>query len=76
VIILNLKVILGLMTFVGDKDAGARITDLEQFKSCLNFFQRQGYDEVDTAYSYVGGKQQAFTKAAGWKERGFKIATK
>jgi aflatoxin B1 aldehyde reductase len=76
VIILIVKVILGLMTFGPDKDAGARITDLDQFKSCLTFFQSQGYDEVDTAYSYVGGKQQAFTKAAGWKKRGFKIATK
>lgn len=75
-IILNIKVILGLMTFGVDRDASARITHLDQFKSCLDFFQSQGFNEVDIAYSYVDGKQQAFTKAAGWKERGLKIATR
>lgn len=64
------------MTFGPDKDAGARITSLDEFKSCLDYFQGQGYNEVDTAHSYVGKKQQAFTREAGWKERGLKIATK
>ena len=64
------------MTFGPDKSAGARVTDLDQFKSVLDHFQAQGYGEVDTAHSYVGGKQQAFTREAGWKERGLRIATK
>jgi aflatoxin B1 aldehyde reductase len=38
--------------------------------------QAQGYNEVDTARVYVGGKQEAFTREAHWKERGLAIATK
>lgn len=64
------------MTFGPDKDAGARITDMDQYKSILDYFQGQGYNEVDTAHAYVGGKQQAFTREAGWKERGLRLATK
>jgi aflatoxin B1 aldehyde reductase len=64
------------MTFGPDHDTGARITDLEQYKSCLDVFQKAGYDEVDTARVYVGGKQEGFTAQAGWKERGLTIATK
>ena len=64
------------MTFGPDTAAGARVTDLNQFKSVLDYFQSQGYDEVDTAFSYVGGKQQAFTRAAGWKDRHLRLATK
>ncbi|KAK3313379.1 putative aflatoxin B1-aldehyde reductase [Apodospora peruviana] len=36
----------------------------------------RGYDEVDTARVYVGGKQEAFTREANWKSRGLKVATK
>lgn len=64
------------MTFGPDKDAGARITSLDEFKSILDIFQEQGYNEVDTANAYVGTKQQAFTKEAGWKERRLVLATK
>lgn len=64
------------MTFGPDKEAGARVTDLDQFKSVLDYFQGQGYGEVDTAHTYVGGKQQAFTREAGWQERGLRLATK
>ncbi|KAF2817120.1 Aldo/keto reductase [Mytilinidion resinicola] len=70
------RVILGLMTMGPDESAGARITDLAEFKKALDYFQAQGYNEIDTARIYVGGKQEAFTKEAGWKERGLKIATK
>ncbi|MCJ1349862.1 Aflatoxin B1 aldehyde reductase member 2 [Peltigera leucophlebia] len=35
----------------------------------------RGYNEIDTARSYVGGKQEAFT-AEAWKERGLTLATK
>ncbi|KAF2502439.1 Aldo/keto reductase [Lophium mytilinum] len=70
------RVILGLMTMGLDESAGARITGLDEFKRSLDYFQAQGYNEVDTARTYVGGTQEAFTKEAGWKERGLKIATK
>ena len=50
------RVILGLMTFGPDPSAGARITSLEEYNKCLDYFQSQGYNEVDTARSYIGGK--------------------
>lgn len=59
-----------------DTSAGARITSLDEFNKCLDYFQSQGYNEVDTARVYVGGKQEAFTKDAGWKDRGLTLATK
>ncbi|EHK22980.1 uncharacterized protein TRIVIDRAFT_60202 [Trichoderma virens Gv29-8] len=70
------RVILGLMTFGPDVNAGARITTLDEFRQCLDHFQAEGYNEVDTARVYVKGKQEEFTAAAGWKERGLTIATK
>ena len=70
------RVILGLMTFGPDESAGARITSLDEYNKCLDYFQQQGYNEVDTARVYVGGKQEGFTAAAHWKERGLTLATK
>ncbi|KAF2462119.1 NADP-dependent oxidoreductase domain-containing protein [Lineolata rhizophorae] len=70
------RVILGLMTFGPDEKAGARITSLDEYKSILDYFQSQGYNEVDTARVYIGGKQEDFTAQAGWKERGLTLATK
>lgn len=70
------RVILGLMTFGPDESAGARITSLDEYNKCLDYFQFQGYNEVDTARTYVGGKQEAFTADAHWKERGLTLATK
>ncbi|PGH00015.1 hypothetical protein AJ80_09252 [Polytolypa hystricis UAMH7299] len=70
------RVILGLMTFGPDVSSGARITSLDEFKKCLDYFQQKGYNEVDTARIYVDGKQEAFTAQAGWKERGLTLATK
>ena len=70
------RLILGLMTFGPDESAGARITSLDEYNKCLDYFQQQGYNEVDTARVYIGGKQEAFTAAAHWKERGLTIATK
>ena len=49
---------------------------MDEFKSILDCFQNAGYDEVDTAHEYVGFKQQAFSREAGWKERGLKLASK
>ena len=50
------RVILGLMTFGPDSSAGARITSLDEYNKFLDYFQSQGYIEVDTARSYVGGR--------------------
>jgi aflatoxin B1 aldehyde reductase len=55
---------------------GAKITDLEEYKKVLDCFQGAGYNEIDTARVYVGGKQEAFTREAGWKDRGLTCATK
>jgi len=70
------RVILGLMTFGPDVDAGARVTSLDDYNKTLDYFQAQGYNEVDTARAYIGGKQEAFTKEAKWQERGLMLATK
>ncbi|KAI4237990.1 MAG: hypothetical protein L6R40_005801 [Gallowayella cf. fulva] len=70
------RVILGLMTFGPDESAGARITSLDEYNRCLDLFQNEGYNEVDTARAYVGGKQEGVTKEARWKERGLTLATK
>ena len=70
------RIILGLMTFGPTAEDGARITDLDTFNKALDVFQARGYNEVDTARVYVGGKQEAFTREARWKERGLTLATK
>lgn len=70
------RVILGTMTFGPDTAAGARITSLDTYNSILDHFQAQGYNEIDTARVYIGGKQEAFTRDAKWKERGLTCATK
>jgi len=70
------RIILGLMNFGPEPTAGARVTSQEEYNKFLDFFQAQGYYEVDTARGYVAGKQEAFTRDAKWKERGLKLATK
>ncbi|OCK75605.1 aflatoxin B1 aldehyde reductase member 2 [Lepidopterella palustris CBS 459.81] len=70
------RVILGLMTFGPDESNGARITSLSEYNKCLDYFQQQGYNEVDTARMYIGGKQEAFTRDAKWHDRGLTLATK
>jgi aflatoxin B1 aldehyde reductase len=70
------RVILGLMTFGPNEAKGARITSLDEYNRCLDHFQQQGFNEVDTARVYVGGEQEAFTAKANWKERGLTLATK
>lgn len=42
----------------------------------MDYFQKQGYNEVDTARMYVSGKQEAWTRDAKWRERGLTLATK
>ncbi|KFX88033.1 hypothetical protein V490_07877 [Pseudogymnoascus sp. VKM F-3557] len=68
--------VLGLLTFGPDPTGGARITSLPEFTKVLDVYQSRGYYEVDTARSYGNGTQEAFTRAAGWKERGLTLATK
>ncbi|KAI9754594.1 MAG: Phosphoglucomutase-2 [Chaenotheca gracillima] len=70
------RIILGLMTFGPDESAGARVTSLDEYKKTLDYFQKEGYSEVDTARNYVGGKQEAFTRDADWQKRGLTLATK
>lgn len=70
------RIILGLMTFGPRAETGARINDLDTFGKALNVFQKRGYNEVDTARVYVGCEQEAFTREAGWKDRGLTLATK
>ncbi|KIX00242.1 uncharacterized protein Z518_10381 [Rhinocladiella mackenziei CBS 650.93] len=72
------RVILGLMTFgpPGTESKGARITSLDDYNKCLDYFQQQGYNEVDTARMYIGGDQETFTRDAKWKDRGLSLATK
>ncbi|TLD33591.1 hypothetical protein PspLS_01677 [Pyricularia sp. CBS 133598] len=70
------RVILGLMTFGPDEATGARITSVDEFGKVLDILQKRGYNEVDTARMYIGGKQEAFTREVGWKQRGLTLATK
>jgi aflatoxin B1 aldehyde reductase len=71
-----MKIILGLMNFGPDASNGGRVTTLADFNCVLDYFQGQGFNEVDTARLYVAGKQEAFTAKAHWKERGLTLATK
>lgn len=64
------------MTFGPSESKGARITSLDDCNKCLDYFQQQGFNEIDTARTYVGGEQEAFTADANWKERGLTLATK
>lgn len=59
-----------------DREAGARVVEYKDFTDALDYFQSQGYNEVDTARLYVNGKQEEWTGQAGWKERGLTLATK
>ncbi|POS69207.1 oxidoreductase, partial [Diaporthe helianthi] len=59
----------------GEK-AGARILGLEEFNRHLDCFQKQGYNEAEPARMYVGGKQEAWTRDAKWKDIGLTLATK
>lgn len=70
------RIILGCMTFGPDEDKGARITSLDEYNKCLDHLQAAGYNEIDTARAYIGGKQEAWTAEAKWKDRGLTLATK
>ncbi|KAI1125510.1 Aldo/keto reductase [Nemania abortiva] len=72
----NFRVILGLMVVGPPGVPGARLTGLDNMTAALDIFQERGHREIDTARLYLGGKQEAFTRAAGWKERGLAVATK
>ncbi len=72
------RVVLGLMTFgpPGSEFHGSRVTSLDDFNQCLDFYQERGYNEVDTARQYVKGQQEGFTRNANWENRGLTLATK
>ncbi|KAI3319543.1 NADP-dependent oxidoreductase domain-containing protein [Xylariaceae sp. AK1471] len=72
----NLRVVLGLMVVGPPETPGARLTGLDNLNKALDIFQERGYNEIDTARLYLGGKQEAFTREARWKERGLAVATK
>lgn len=72
-----MKYLLTALLYSGpDATTGARITSLSEYNTFLDHFQAAGYNEIDTARTYIGGKQEAFTREAKWKERGLTIATK
>ncbi|KAK4200932.1 putative aflatoxin B1 aldehyde reductase member [Triangularia verruculosa] len=70
------RVILGLMTFGPDEETGGRITDIGEYNRVLDLLQSRGYNELDTARLYIGGKQEAFTAETNWQQRGLTLATK
>lgn len=72
------RVSLGLMTFgpPGSEAYGTRITSLDDFNDCLDYYQSRGYNEVDTARTYVNGLQEGWTRAAKWHKRKLVLATK
>ncbi|KAI1299588.1 NADP-dependent oxidoreductase domain-containing protein [Xylaria venustula] len=72
----HLRVVLGLMVVGPEGVPGARLTGLDNANAALDIFQKRGHSEIDTARLYLGGKQEAFTREAGWKERGLSVATK
>lgn len=55
---------------------GTRMTSLDTFNECLDYYQSQGYREIDTARTYVNGHQEGWTKRSNWQQRGLKLATK
>ena len=59
-----------------NEEKGARVTSLDDYNQCLDYFQQHGYSEVDTARSYIGGAQEAFSREAHWQDRGLTLATK
>ena len=73
----NNRLILGVMT-IGPEGAApnVRITSLAEYQKCLDYLSSKGYLELDTAGNYVAGQQEPFTRDAGYKDRGFKIASK
>jgi aflatoxin B1 aldehyde reductase len=64
------------MTFGPEGTGGARISSIETVGRILDTFKARGYDELDTARGYCDGQEEAFVTKAGWKEKGFKMATK
>ncbi|TGZ76776.1 putative aflatoxin B1-aldehyde reductase [Ascodesmis nigricans] len=70
------RIILGCMTFGPHPEHGARVTSLPDTTAIFSTFKNRGYTELDTARLYVGGAQERWTSDAGYRDLGFKIATK
>ena|SRR5271154_6133984 len=64
------------MTFGPEGTSGSRVHDYKAVGDILDLFKRFGYDELDTARGYCSEQEEAFITKVGWKERGFKLATK
>ncbi|KAK7409405.1 hypothetical protein QQX98_008414 [Neonectria punicea] len=70
------RLILGTMTIGPDESKVARITSMDEYKKCLDYLSSKGYNELNTAGVYVGGLQEGLTRDAGFRERGFSVASK
>lgn len=70
------RVILGLMTFGLYTEKRAQITCLDNFRQFFDYLNSNGDDEFDIAWIYLEEKQEDFTAAIGWKERGLSLASK
>jgi aflatoxin B1 aldehyde reductase len=64
------------MTFGPEGTSGARVHDISAVGDILDTFKKFGYDELDTARGYCSEKEEGFITEVGWKERGFKMASK
>ena len=70
------RVILVLMTFGLYTEKRAQITCLDNFRQFFDYLNSNGDDEFDIAWIYLEEKQEDFTAAIGWKERGLSLASK
>ncbi len=62
------RIILGLMTFGPEGSMGASVTSLDDFNKVLDTFQARGFNEIDTARGYCGGRQEGFTRRLTGRE--------
>lgn len=70
------RVILGLSTFGPDTTKGARVTDVAEAVTILDYYRSRGYDELDTARTYNGGQQEGFLREMQWQAKNARVATK
>ncbi|CCG82151.1 putative Aflatoxin B1-aldehyde reductase [Taphrina deformans PYCC 5710] len=70
------RIVFGTMTCGPEGTSGARITSIKGTKEILDTFKSFGYDELDTARMYCEGNTEKYLAQVGYKESGFKLATK
>ncbi|KAJ9060128.1 hypothetical protein DSO57_1034273 [Entomophthora muscae] len=73
----NCRVILGTMTF-GEHGVGSRVKNVEKVKEILDYFQKAGFKELDTARMYCEGNTEEVLGNIGVQKApwNFKLATK